>query len=88
MSDIRLAVRIERLEAMRMLLGKFFDSVCRTAIRVAFTQYRVDGGTEACGITRLNLFFRIRLRIFRIIRQVVSLCLKLGDTLFELRDGS
>ena len=88
MGHVGFAIRIERLEAVRILLREAFDGIGSAAVGVSFAQNRVDGRTETDGVTCLKLALFIGLRIFRIVGKIVSMFLKFGDTLFELWNRS
>ncbi|MNT58960.1 hypothetical protein D3C72_1964310 [compost metagenome] len=70
---------------MRVLAGEGLDCGRCTTVGVAFTQDRVHGAAEDLAVTRVGLFFRFGLRVFREVGDVVALGLQLGDGALELR---
>ena len=73
---------------MRLLLGELLYRGRRPAVGVAFTQYRIDRGTENDGKPRLKGLLCVVLGFFGVVRDVVSLFLKLLDRALQLRNRS
>ncbi|MDT4876078.1 hypothetical protein FQZ97_1114940 [compost metagenome] len=70
---------------MRVLAGEGLDCGRCTTVGVAFTQDRVHGAAEDLAVARAGLFFRLGLRVFREVGDVVALGLQLGVGALELR---
>ena len=70
---------------MRVLPCIGLDRSRHTAVRVAFTQHRVDGTAKHLCVARLDaLLFRIG-RFFRVVRYVIALRLQFSDRCRQLR---
>lgn len=72
---------------MRVALGKLLDRSCCAAVRVPFTQDRVDGTPEALGESGLKCLLGIVLRLFRVVRDFKPFVLQLLDRFLQLGDG-
>ena len=71
-----------------MRLGVVLDRQRRAAIGVSFAQHRVHGRALDFVVLRLNVFFGRGLRIFRVVRNGVTLGLQFFDRGLELRKRS
>ena len=72
---------------VRVGLGVILHGLGRAAVGVALAQHGIHGGAEHFGITGAGFLFGIGGRVFRKIRDLVALRLKLGDGRLELRNG-
>ena len=70
---------------VRMLARVLLDRGGGAAVGVAFAQHRVHRAAEHLAVTRLDLLLGIRFRVFRIIRDFVSLGLQFLDRRLQLR---
>mmetsp|Transcript_23326 Transcript_23326/g.40537 ORF Transcript_23326/g.40537 Transcript_23326/m.40537 type:complete len:773 (-) Transcript_23326:1760-4078(-) len=70
-----------------VVLSEVFHRACGATVRVAFTQHRVHGGAFDALKARADGFFFVRLRVFRVRRDVVALALQLFDRRNQLWHG-
>ncbi len=71
---------------MRVLARVVLDRQRGAAIGVAFAQNRVHGAALGLVVACAGFFFRVSGRVFRVVRNVVALILKLLDGRLQLRD--
>jgi len=69
---------------MAVLAGVGLDGIGRAALRIAFTQHRVDGAAQALGIVLTDGLFFVGLRVFGELGQRVTLALQLLDRVGQL----
>ncbi len=72
---------------MGVLAGEVLDGFRCAAVRVAFTQDGVDRAALDLVIARLDLALFVILRLFRVVRQIVTLILQFLDGFMHLRIG-
>jgi len=83
--DVGLGVRSPCAHFVRVLAGIVLDRQRRTAVGVAFAQYRVHGAALDLVVTCTGFFFRVGGYGFRVVRQGVALGLQFLDRRLQLR---
>ena len=73
--------------AMRILAGVIFYRDRRAPIRIAFTKYRVDCGTQNFSVPGLNIFLFFVLRLIRVFRHLIAMLVQLSDSFSKLWNG-
>ncbi len=71
-------------QAMRIVLGILLDRCRSTAVGVTLAKHGVYSTAENFCITSLDLLFLVRLRIFRIVRNIVAFSLQFLDSCLQL----
>ncbi len=77
--DVRLRVRRPRAHRVRVVAGVGLDRVRRAAVRVALAQHRVDGAALDAVIALADVALLIVGGVARVVGDLVSLALELGD---------
>ena len=84
--DVRLGVRAPRAHRVRVLAGVLLDRERRAAVGVALAEHRVDGRPHDPVVAGPDVALVVGLRVVRVARDVVALCLQLGDGRLQLGD--
>jgi hypothetical protein len=71
---------------MRVLACILLDGLRCAAVRVAFTQYRIDRAADALAEAGFQRLVGVGLWIFRVVRQLVAMALQFFDASHQLGD--
>ncbi len=83
---MRLGIGAPGAHLVRILACVLLDRSRSAAVGVAFAQHGIHGAAEHLAVTGLDFLLGIRLRIFRIVRDLVALRLQFLDRGLQLRD--